>query len=267
MNACYPSVLTYLLHKSNLQYLSLGPPTTTDRLFGTSRGSVRPSEQYPAAAPRPWSAKKHGSYVLQDNNVDEEKTEAVTESTFPADLPVPTDDGACSHLVGTSIPPISISTTSDSSVDPATFSGLSIIFVYPRTGAPGEQIPPSWDSIPGARGCTPQACSFRDLYSELKSKGVKAVYGLSTQDSGYQREAKERLNLPYELLSDEKLGFAKALKLPTFEYQGRTLIKRLTMAIREGKIVKVWYPVFPPAKSADEVMKWLDEGVKAPGST
>lgn len=124
-------------------------------------------------------------------------------------------------------------------------------------------MPADWNAIPGARGCTPQACSFRDLFSDLKKHGVDAVYGISTQDSGYQAEAKERLRLPYELLSDEKLGLVKALGLPTFEWEGRHVIRRLTLAIQDGQIVKVWYPVFPPDKSAEEVLEWLSTGRKS----
>ncbi|KAF4548071.1 Redoxin-like protein 3 [Elsinoe fawcettii] len=184
----------------------------------------------------------------------------MSHTTFPTDIPIPKDDGAVAHLQDTSLPSVSLPTTSSSSVDPSTFNDLSILFIYPRTGAPGEQIPDAWNSIPGARGCTPQACSFRDLYKDLKSKGVDAVYGLSTQDSVYQQEAKDRLHLPYELLSDEKLAFAKALNLPTFDYSGRTLIKRMTLIIKDGKVIKVFYPVYPPDKSAEEVLHWLEQG-------
>lgn len=142
-------------------------------------------------------------------------------------------------------------------VDPASLSGLNILFCYPRTGAPNENIPAEWNEIPGARGCTPQACSFRDASKEFSELGVKHIFGVSTQDTPYQQEIKERVHLPYQLLSDEKLEMVKALKLPTFEYQGKTLIKRLTLAVEDGEVVHVWYPVFPPDKSASEVLEWL----------
>ncbi len=155
------------------------------------------------------------------------------------------------------MPSISVPSTSDAQVDLSTSQSLTILFCYPRTGAPNETVPDSWNSIPGARGCTPQACSFRDAYKELLQAGVKQVFGLSTQDTAYQREAKERLKLPYDLLSDEKLEFVKALRLPTFEWEGKEVVKRTTLAIENGRIVQVWYPVFPPDKSADEVLEWL----------
>jgi peroxiredoxin len=179
------------------------------------------------------------------------------DTTFPSELPVPKDDGACSHLMGSDMPSVTLSDTSGQMVDVASLSGLTIIFCYPRTGAPGESITDDWNAIPGARGCTPQACSFRDQLAELCELGVKNVFGLSTQDTPYQAEAKTRLHLPYELLSDRALVFAKALKLPTFDWQGRKLIKRLALAIQDAKIIHVWYPVFPPDSNANEVVKWL----------
>ena len=135
--------------------------------------------------------------------------------------------------------------------------GLAIIFCYPRTGAPGEQIPDEWNVIPGARGCTPQACSFRDEMGELRKRGVRAIFGVSTQDTPYQQEVKTRVHLPYELLSDADLEFTTALNLPTFEWQGKQLIKRLALAVEDGRITKVWYPVFPPDANAKEVVAWL----------
>jgi peroxiredoxin len=176
---------------------------------------------------------------------------------FPSDLPVPQDDGACSHLPGSNMPSVSLPATSGNVVDVASLSGLTILFCYPRTGAPGESIGDDWNSIPGARGCTPQACSFRDQLAELHDHGVKNVFGVSTQDTPYQAEAKARLHLTYELLSDERLVFVKALRLPTFEWDGKTLIKRLAIAIEDAKIIHVWYPVFPPDSNAKEVVKWL----------
>lgn len=180
------------------------------------------------------------------------------DTSIPSTLPIPEDDGACSHLPSTSLPSIALSSTADTSVDLSTLAGLTILFCYPRTGAPDETIPASWDSIPGARGCTPQACSFRDSTAALFQLGVNHLFGLSTQDSEYQREAKERLHLPYELLSDEKLEFAGKLGLPTFEWEGRKLVKRLALAIEGGVVVKVWYPVFPPDRNAGDVVEWLE---------
>lgn len=132
-----------------------------------------------------------------------------------------------------------------------------IFFCYPRTGAPGETVPDNWNAIPGARGCTPQACSFRDAADELLELGVSYIFGVSTQNTEYQREAKERLHLPYQLLSDEALELQEGLGLPTFEWEGKKVLKRVTLAVVDGKIEKVWYPVFPPDKSADQVLQWL----------
>jgi peroxiredoxin len=155
------------------------------------------------------------------------------------------------------MPCISLSDTSGQSIDVASFSGLTIIFCYPRTGAPGETITDDWNAIPGARGCTPQACSFRDELAELRKLGVQNVFGVSTQDTPYQAEAKARLHLPYELLSDEELTLVKVLGLPTFEWHGKRLIKRCALAVQDAKIIHVWYPVFPPDSNAKEVAKWL----------
>lgn len=181
------------------------------------------------------------------------------DTTFPSDLPIPQDDGACSHLKGSNVPSVFLPDTSGHQVDVAALSGLTILFCYPRTGGPGETITSEWNSIPGARGCTPQACSFRDEFAELQLF-VSHVFGVSTQDTPYQAEIKERVHLPYELLSDEHLEFAKALKLPTFEWEQKTLIKRLALAIKDGTIIHVWYPVFPPDSNAKEVVKWLASG-------
>ncbi|KAJ4292551.1 hypothetical protein N0V90_009214 [Kalmusia sp. IMI 367209] len=183
--------------------------------------------------------------------------------TTPTDLPVPEDDGACSHLAHSHLPSVTLPTTSGNEINLSSLDGLTILFCYPRTGAPNETIPQEWNVIPGARGCTPQACSFRDETEKLRQLGAKHLYGLSTQDSTYQKEVRERLHLPYELLSDEKLEFAKALRLPTFDWQGKSLIKRLALAIEDGRIVKVWYPVFPPDKNAQDVVQWLKAKQKA----
>jgi peroxiredoxin len=181
------------------------------------------------------------------------------DTTFPSDLPIPQDDGACAHLLNAELSALSLTTTTGTLIDLSTLPGLTIVFCYPRTGAPGETVPDEWNAIPGARGCTPQACSFRDLKAELGILGMNQLFGLSTQDSAYQAEAKERLHLPFEILSDDKLKFISALKLPTFEWEGRVLVRRLTLAIQNGRIVKVWYPVFPPDKSAEAVVTWLKE--------
>jgi peroxiredoxin len=185
----------------------------------------------------------------------------LTDMTFPADLPKPQDDGACNHLTNLGIPSISLPPTSNPShpFDISQLPGLTVVFCYPRTGAPGEVVPPEWDNIPGARGCTPQACSFRDNLPQLKSLGVNQVFGLSTQDSSYQQEVHARLGLPYDLLSDEKFEFQKALDLPTFEWQGKKVIRRLTLAIQDAKVVKWWYPIFPPDSNVFHVLEWLKE--------
>ena len=135
--------------------------------------------------------------------------------------------------------------------------GRTVVYIYPRTGVPGVDAPPGWDDIPGARGCTPQSCGFRDHFAELKRLGVAHVYGLSTQDTGYQREAAERLHLPFPILSDADLKLTRGLNLPTFTTSGMTLLKRMALVIDDGVIVKAFYPVFPPDKNAEEVIAWL----------
>jgi len=176
---------------------------------------------------------------------------------LPKDLPVPVDDGACAHLAGMRLPAAPLLSTSGRTVDLAALQGRTVVYCYPRTGRPDRDVPTGWNQIPGARGCTPQSCAFRDHYQELRGLGVTEVFGLSTQDSDYQREAAARLHLPFELLSDEKLAFAKALKLPTFSVDRMTLVKRLTLIVRDGVIEKVFYPVFPPDRNAPEVVSWL----------
>jgi peroxiredoxin len=176
---------------------------------------------------------------------------------LPKDLPVPQDDGACAHLQGTRLPKVTLPSTAAKSVDLSALKGATVIYIYPRTGRPDEPSPAGWNEIPGARGCTPQSCAFRDHFEELKRAGAAQVYGLSTQSTADQREAVERLHLPFELLSDEKLDFARALKLPTFEVEGMTLIKRITLVARDGKIGKVFYPVCPPDRNAGDVLDWL----------
>ena len=176
---------------------------------------------------------------------------------LPKDLPVPQDDGACKHLTGMKLPSLVLRSTRGRMVDLSKLKGTTVIYIYPRTGRPDQELPTGWNAIPGARGCTPQSCAFRDHYQELKELGVSELFGLSTQDTAYQQEAAERLHLPFEILSDEKLVFTKALKLPTFEVDGMKLIKRITLIARDGKIEKVFYPVFPPDRNAGEVVRWF----------
>jgi peroxiredoxin len=176
---------------------------------------------------------------------------------LPADLPVPQDDGGARHLTGRKLPALTLAATDGSGVDLSRLAGRTLLYIYPRTGRPGQPLPDGWDGIPGARGCTPQSCGFRDHFAELKRLGVANLFGLSTQDSAYQREAGERLHLPFSLLSDAQLAFTRALDLPTFEVDGMTLIKRMALVIDDGVISKVFYPVFPPDKNAEEVVAWL----------
>ncbi len=179
-------------------------------------------------------------------------------SELPADLPVPVDDGACNHLNGMSLPNLSLASTKGDEVNFSSLSGLTVIYIYPMTGRPDIPLPDGWDQIPGARGCTPQSCSFRDHYEEL-SRLNATVYGLSTQSTAYQQEAAERLHLPFALLSDEALQFSKTLSLPTMDVEGQTLIKRLTLICKDNEIKHVFYPVFPPDANADQVIEWLHQ--------
>jgi peroxiredoxin len=172
-------------------------------------------------------------------------------------IPTPTDDGAARHLTGMRMASVPLPATDGTTVDLSTLPGLSVVYIYPRTGVPGVPNPDGWDLIPGARGCTPQSCSFRDHFAELQALGAAHLFGLSAQDTAYQREAAERLHLPFPLLSDAHLQLAAAMRLPTFETSGMTLIKRLTLVMRDGVITRVFYPVFPPDKSATEVVDWL----------
>jgi peroxiredoxin len=175
-------------------------------------------------------------------------------------IPAPTDDGAADHLTGLKIPPIDLIATDDTSVTLAALKGRSVVFAYPRTGEPGKiSLVDDWDMIPGARGCTPQTCSFRDLYAELKAAGAQQVFGLSTQSNAYQTEMASRLHLPFPVLSDEKLELTAALNLPTMEVAGLTLIKRLALIVDDARITHVFYPVFPPDRNAPDVLEWLKE--------
>jgi peroxiredoxin len=155
------------------------------------------------------------------------------------------------------LPSVTLAATDGSQVDLSKLAGRVVVYIYPRTGVPGQPLPDGWDAIPGARGCTPQSCAFRDHFAELAQLGVRQLFGLSTQDSAYQREAAERLHLPFPLLSDSGLGLARAIDLPTFTVAGMTLLKRMALVIDDGVIGKVFYPVFPPDKNAEEVIAWL----------
>jgi peroxiredoxin len=176
---------------------------------------------------------------------------------LPADLPIPIDDGAARHLTGATLPEITLPATSGPAVTLSRLKGVTVLYIYPRTGVPGVDAPPGWDDIPGARGCTPQSCGFRDHFAALKALGVTQVYGLSSQDTAYQGEAAERLHLPFPLLSDVELKLKSAIGLPTFLTSGMTLYKRMALVLEAAMIVRVFYPVFPPDKNAEEVMAWL----------
>lgn len=172
-------------------------------------------------------------------------------------LPKPEDDGAADHLPGRTLLPLALEATDGSQVNLAKLRGLTVLYIYPMTGQPGKPLPNGWDLIPGARGCTPQSCAFRDYFTELKNLGISALFGLSTQESTYQHEAAERLHLPFPLLSDHSLNFANSLSLPCFQVGNITVLKRIILIINDAHIQKVFYPVFPPDRSATIVMNWL----------
>ena len=181
---------------------------------------------------------------------------SVTE--LPPDLPRPVDDGACDHLPGLAMPSIRLPSTAGRLVDLGALTARrTVIFCYPRTGRPGQPSPDGWDAIPGARGCTPQACAFRDHHRELAGHDAE-VYGLSTQTTDYQREMAERLHLPFEVLSDSDFALVEALRQPILEADGMRLVKRQTLIVRDGHIEHVFYPVFPPDASAAQVIDWLE---------
>ena len=176
---------------------------------------------------------------------------------LPDGLPAPKDDGAADRLSGMTCADVALPATDGTRVNLSRLPGRTVVYAYPRTGVPGQDMPDGWDAIPGARGCTPQSCAFRDHFAELTALGVTHVHGLSTQSTAYQREVAERLHLPFSLLSDEKLAFANAMRLPVFEVEGMTLMKRLALVIDNGVIAKVFYPVFPPDRNAADVIAWL----------
>jgi peroxiredoxin len=180
----------------------------------------------------------------------------VSVYSLPPNLPAPVDDGACDHLNGLAIP----SLTLDSSRGPVDLAELgaerAVLYVYPRTGRPDRAVPAGWDAIPGARGCTPQSCAFRDHAAKLAGLGAR-VAGLSAQSLEEQVEVAERLHLPFPVIADPERRLGAAIGLPTFEFEGATLYKRVTLVIEGGQIVKVFYPVFPPDRNAEEVLAWL----------
>ena len=175
-------------------------------------------------------------------------------------IPAPSDDGGTAHLRGLTVPPVSLLATDDATVTLSELSGRTVVFAYPRTGEPGKiALVDDWDMIPGARGCTPQTCAFRDLHAELKAAGAAQVFGLSTQSNEYQTEMAGRLHLPFPVLSDEQLELTRALKLPTMAVAGLTLIKRMALIIDDARITHVLYPVFPPDQNAGDVLAWLNK--------
>lgn len=174
-------------------------------------------------------------------------------------IPAPKDDGAAHHLPGSKLPSVPLRATDGTTVDLSLLKGRTIVYAYPRTGQPGIDDPDGWDMIPGARGCTPQTCSFRDHFAELKALGADHLFGLSTQHPDYQREAAERLHLPFSILSDEHLKLTGAMNLPTFKTGGMTLLKRITLVINDKTVEHVFYPIFPPDRNASDVVAWLSE--------
>jgi peroxiredoxin len=202
-----------------------------------------------------WTLAAPGRSIVVEGET--EMTISLADAFDWSTIPAPNDDGATRHLVGKRVSPIPLRTTDGTTVDLSALGGRTILYAYPRTGKPGVDNPAGWDMIPGARGCSPQACSFRDRFADLKDLGVQNLFGLSTQDTAYQREAVERLRLPFPLLSDERLKLSTAMSLPIFEASGMTLFKRFTLVIDDGVVRHVFYPVFPPDRSANDVVIWL----------
>ena len=179
---------------------------------------------------------------------------------LPDNLPVPVDDGSAEHLAGRTLPALSLPASDGTVVQLDQVSdGRWLIFVYPTTGIPGQELPLGWDQIPGARGCTTEACGFRDNFADLLDAGLDAIYGLSSQQSRYQHELVERLRLPYPMLSDRSFALEQSLGLPTFEVGASTFYKRLTMVIRKTTIEHVFYPIFPPNEHARDVLAWIHD--------
>lgn len=175
---------------------------------------------------------------------------------LPENLPVPIDDNACNHLLGLPLPDLTLKATNGTSIALRTLTGKLVIYLYPMTGPSEIPLPKGWDEIPGARGCTPQACSFKNHYAKLQQMGI-TVFGMSTQTPDFQTLEKERIHLPFDLLSDEGLAFANALQLPLHHIDHLILHKRVTLLFDKGKIIKYFYPVFPPDKNIDDVIDWF----------
>ncbi len=175
-----------------------------------------------------------------------------------ADIPAPQDDGGAAHLEGMAWPSLALPGTDGAQHDLSAVPGRVVVYVYPMTSRPDVPSPDGWAQIPGAKGCTPQSCAFRDHAADLKARGVSAIFGLSVQNTDWQAEAAARMHLPFALLSDADLRLAGALQLPTMEVAGMTLLKRMALVLEDGVIVKVFYPVFPPDRNAADVMDWLD---------
>ncbi|MCW8166803.1 peroxiredoxin [Verminephrobacter aporrectodeae subsp. tuberculatae] len=184
-------------------------------------------------------------------------TSAPNPVELPKDLPCPVDDGLCDHLTGMALPNLSLTSTTELACNLSLLQGRVVMYLYPMTGKPGVPLSEGWLQIPGAPGCTPQSCAFRDHADELRQYNC-SVFGISTQSSEDQREAVARLHLPYELLSDAEFKLTEALRLPTFVVEGKRMIKRQTWIVEVGKIIKVFYPVFPPERNASDVIAWLD---------
>lgn len=174
-------------------------------------------------------------------------------------IPAPEDDGGARHLAGMQLPSTALTATGGTDVDLGALAGRTVLYIYPMTGRPGVALPDGWDEIPGARGCTPQSCSFRDHHAELRAAGTDHVFGLSTQSRAEQSEVAERLHLPFSLLSDSSLEFGRALNLPHMTVKGRVMLKRMALVIDDGRITHLFYPVFPPDRNAGDVLAWLKE--------
>lgn len=175
---------------------------------------------------------------------------------LPDNLPIPLDDGKCNHLTNITLPNITLNSTGDNKINLSKLKGFTVLYFYPRTGRPDVELLDGWNEIPGARGCTPQSCSFRDNHQTLTELNV-SIYGISTQSTAYQKELVQRLHLPYEILSDENLELTQELNLPTFQIENMTLTKRVTLICKDDKVVKCFYPVFPPDENIYDVINWI----------
>lgn len=215
----------------------------------------------------PWVARLCSGKLSRCNSLRRSLSERASRSlgihalnnlqNLPANLPVPEDDGACQHLPGLRVPAAVLQATSGRRLDLSALPGvITVVYCFPMLGRPDVPLPPGWDEVPGARGCTPESCGFRDCHAEMARLGV-GVYGLSAQEGDEQREAATRLGLPFELLSDASFSFSRALGLPTFRLNEREYLKRLTLVLIDGSVRKVFYPIFPPHMHADDVLAWL----------